>query len=387
MRDLAFPIRHQNNVKYLWIGITNIMRTSFIFNLPGILLSIFIAFFAIYFSDYLGTEIFGFYKSPVSSIMLSVIIGMIIGNIFNFTQFFTLGFNFSVNKILKFGIICLGVRLSFTDILNYGLTALPIVLVCVASSLLIVKYLSEKINVSLKMATLIAVGTSICGTSAIVATAPIINANKEEVTYAITNITIFGIIAMLFYPFLANFIFSGSEYSAGLFIGTSIHETSQVVGAGLMYAEQYNASKALDIATVTKLVRNTCMLVIVPLMAFIYFKNHSGSQNINDFSIFKIFPIFILGFVAMSIIRTIGDITLESSGYGFYFLEASKWLAVVAFVKQIAVFSLGVAMASLGLSTDLKSLVRIGYKPFFVGFFAATSVSMVSFLTIKLIIA
>ena len=355
-------------------------------NLPGVILSFLIALIGIFFSDYLGTEIMGFDKSPISSIMLAIIIGLLVGNIFSISENFKLGIDFSIKKILRFGIICLGIRLGLGDIINLGLAALPLIIICLVSALLIVIYLSKKINVSSKMAALIAVGTSICGASAIVATAPAINADKEEVTYAIANITLFGILAMFFYPFLANFIFNGNEYAVGLFLGTAIHETAQVAGAGLIYAEQFNAPEVLDIAAVTKLVRNTSMLIIIPLIAFMYHRNLKTAESINNISIFSMFPFFILGFIAMGIIRTTGDITLQSSGSSFGVLGANDWFATISFIKQTAEISLAIAMASLGLSTNLKSLASLGVRPFYLGFVAATSVGIVSFLTIKLII-
>ena len=386
MKDLVFLTNRHKNVKYIWTGTINRMRSSFLNNLPGILLSCFVALIGIYFSDYLGTKMMGFDKSPISSIMLAIIIGLLVGNIFNISEKFKVGIDFSIKKILRFGIICLGIRLGLGDIVNLGLVALPLIIICLASALLIVIYLSKKINVSSKMAALIAVGTSICGASAIVATAPAINADKEEVTYAIANITLFGILAMFFYPFLANYVFQGNEYAAGLFLGTAIHETAQVAGAGLIYAEQFNAPEVLDIAAVTKLVRNTSMLIIIPLIAFMYHKNLKTAESINNISIFSMFPLFILGFIAMGIIRTTGDITLKSSGSSFSVLSANEWFATISFIKQTAEISLAVAMASLGLSTNLKSLASLGVRPFYLGFVAATSVGIVSFLTIKLII-
>ena len=362
------------------------MGVSFFNNLPGIILSLLIALLGIFFSDYLGTEIMGFDKSPISSIMLAIIIGLLVGNIFSISENFKLGIDFSIKKILRFGIICLGIRLGLGDIINLGLAALPLIIICLVSALLIVIYLSKKINVSSKMAALIAVGTSICGASAIVATAPAINADKEEVTYAIANITLFGILAMFFYPFLSNFIFNGNEYAVGLFLGTSIHETAQVAGAGLIYAEQFNSPEVLDIAAVTKLVRNTSMMIIIPLIAFIYHRNLKTAGSVSNLSILSMFPLFILGFIAMGIFRTIGDITLQSSGYSFGLLGSNDWASIISTVKQIAEISLAIAMASLGLSTNLKSIASLGVKPFYLGFVAATSVGIVSFMAIKLIV-
>ena len=362
------------------------MGVSFFNNLPGIILSLLIALLGIFFSDYLGTEIMGFNKSPISSIMLAIIIGLLVGNIFSISENFKLGIDFSIKKILRFGIICLGIRLGLGDIINLGLAALPLIIICLVSALLIVIYLSKKINVSSKMAALIAVGTSICGASAIVATAPAINADKEEVTYAIANITLFGILAMFFYPFFSNFIFNGNEYAVGLFLGTSIHETAQVAGAGLIYAEQFNSPEVLDIAAVTKLVRNTSMMIIIPLIAFIYHSNPKTTESVSNLSILSMFPLFILGFIAMGIFRTIGDITLQSSGYSFGLLGSNDWVNIINTVKLVAEISLAIAMASLGLSTNLKSISSLGIKPFYLGFVAATSVGIVSFLVIKLIV-
>ena len=362
------------------------MGVSFFYNLPGIILSFLIALLGIFFSNYLGTEIMGFDKSPISSILLAVIIGLLVSNIFSISENFKLGIDFSIKKILRLGIICLGIRLGLGDIINLGLAALPLIIICLVSALAIVIYLSKKINVSSKMAALIAVGTSICGASAIVATAPAINADKEEVTYAIANITLFGILAMFFYPFLANFIFSGNEYAIGLFLGTSIHETAQVAGAGLIYAEQFNSPEVLDIAAVTKLVRNTSMMIIIPLIAFIYHSNPKTTESVSNLSILSMFPLFILGFIAMGIFRTIGDITLQSSGYSFGLLGSNDWVNIINTVKLVAEISLAIAMASLGLSTNLKSISSLGIKPFYLGFVAATSVGIVSFLVIKLIV-
>ena len=103
------------------------------------------------------------------------------------------------------------------------------------------------------MSYLISVGSTVCGTTAIMAMAPVINAKKNEVSYAIANITLFGIISMLIYPYFANFYFNGESLFIGLFLGTAIHETAQVAAAGLIYDQQFNSPETLNISTVTKL--------------------------------------------------------------------------------------------------------------------------------------
>ena len=351
---------------------------------PGVLLSAAIALSGMYLSDLIGKEIMGFKKSPISAIMVSIILGLIIGNIIKLPEFFNEGIQFSLKFILRFGIICLGIRLGLLDILKIGAIGIPLIILCIVSALVIVNYLSKLIDVPSKMAALIAVGTSICGATAIVATGPAINAKKEEITYAIANITIFGIIAMFAYPFLANYIFSGDELSAGLFIGTSIHETAQVAGAGLIYAEQFNAPQSLDIATVTKLVRNTSMMIVIPLMSYLYHSKEQGNEK-QKLSVFQMFPLFILGFILLGIVRSIGDYGIAISNLAFGLLDVDHWKETISVIKLTAEYSLGIAMAAVGLSTNLVSLRQLGIKPFYVGFAAALSVGVVSIIGINLI--
>ena len=271
------------------------------------------------------------------------------------------------------------------DILKIGIIGLPVVIICIASALLIAYYLSKSLNVSTKMGSLIAVGTGICGATAIVATAPAIDAKKEEVTYAIGVITVFGIIAMLLYPYIAHFIFKGDELFIGLFLGTSIHETAQVAGSGLIYSTQFDSPKTLDIATVTKLVRNTCMVVIIPAVSYFYMLNQKNSSDIKRSSIVTIFPFFIFGFIAMGIVRTIGDYGVENSGMAFMYLDQSMWLSTIHLIKTSAEYLLAIAMAAVGLSTNIASLRSLGIKPLYVGFITALSVGIFSILTIYLI--
>ena len=155
------------------------------------------------------------------------------------------------------------------------------------------------------------------------ATAPIIKASKSEVSYAIANITLFGILSMLLYPYFANFYFEGNSLFAGLFLGTSIHETSQVAAAGLIYDQQFNSPETLNIATVTKLIRNTFLIIMIPLFAFLY---NRGQINEKNYSIRNIFPYFVLGFVGMIIFRNIGDQV---------FIIDSNWINMIDFISSV----------------------------------------------------
>ena len=179
---------------------------------------------------------------------------------------------------------------------------------------------------------------------------------------------------MLLYPYFANFYFEGNSLFAGLFLGTAIHETSQVAAAGLIYDQQFNSPETLNIATVTKLIRNTFLIVMIPLFAFLY---NRGLVKEKNYSIINIFPYFVLGFVGMIIFRNIGD---------QLFTEYNKdiWVETINFIKFFSKVFLTMAMAAIGLSTDLKDIKSMGYKPFVVGFIAMLTVGIVCILTIEI---
>ena len=337
---------------------------------PGIIFCFVIAYSGIYLSDFIGKEILNLKKSPISPIMLSIIFGLLIGNIFHINNFLLEGIKFSLKFILRLGIICLGIRLGLLDIFKVGIVGIPLIVACIIISILVVNYLCKLLNVSSKMGSLIAVGTSICGASAIVATSPAINADKEEVAYAIANITIFGIIAMFLYPFMAYYLFSGDELASGLFLGTSIHETAQVAAAGLIYDQQFNSPETLNVATVTKLIRNTCLVFLIPLFAYL---NNKDQINKSAYSILNIFPLFVIGFIGMIFLRNIGDQLFVSASE-----ISTTWINIISITKMATTLFLTMAMSAIGLSINLSELKNIGVKPFIVGFVVALAVGIVS---------
>jgi uncharacterized integral membrane protein (TIGR00698 family) len=227
------------------------------------------------------------------------------------------------------------------------------------------------------MSYLIAIGTSVCGATAIVATAPVINAKKSEVAYAIANITLFGVIAMLLYPYFAEWYFDNEALNVGLFLGTSIHETSQVAAAGLIYDQQFYSPETLNVATVTKLIRNTFLVILIPLFAFLYNRGELKGQK---YSIFNIFPYFVLGFIGMIIVRNLGDqlYPAESNNHQI-------WVNLIEYFKILTTVFLTMAMAAVGISINLSELKSMGYKPFIVGLIAAVTVGIISLIYIETI--
>jgi uncharacterized integral membrane protein (TIGR00698 family) len=226
-----------------------------------------------------------------------------------------------------------------------------------------------------RLAILVAVGTAICGNSAIAATAPVIGADENETSYAVGTITLFGLLALFAYPFAAHLLFDGDARLAGLFLGTAIHDTAQVAGAGLLYAQQYGASEALDTATVTKLVRNLFMLAVIPLIALQQRRSKPPKISARRLPLRQAVPFFVVGFAAMALVRTLGDLGAKPFGG---LLDASAWTGAIDLVSASSTWSLAVAMAGIGLSTRLRQLRSLGLQPLAAGLAAALTVGVVS---------
>ncbi|MCM3610518.1 putative sulfate exporter family transporter [Planococcus sp. MERTA32b] len=326
--------------------------------------------------------------SPISGIFTAILIGILVRNLIGLPVFLDAGIDFALKYALRAGIILLGLRLSLTEALKLGAWGVPLIIVCISTGLFVTLYFTRKLNQSSRLGTLIAVGTGICGVTAIMATAPVIKARENEISYAVANITIFGLIGMLFYPYLANFFFADNPVKAGLFLGTAIHDTAQVAGAALIYAQVFNADEAIDVATITKLTRNVFIIAVIPFVSYLFFRNarKNGDGKAGQLpKWYKLFPLFILGFLLLSLIRSIGDATVSSSGEAFGLFSPAAWKGFYGFWSSFgSTYMLGIAMAAVGLSTNLKAFKGMGITPFYIGLIAAVAVGSISLLLISL---
>lgn len=364
--------------------------------LPGVLLSLLIMIIGTFLAKWLGgwvNQLQGLPStgpSPISSIFVAIILGLLVRNILGLQKVFKDGVTFSIKFILKFGIILLGIRLSFFDVVKLGAWGIPIILACVAAGLFVTLWITNKMQQSHRLGTLVASGTGICGVTAIVAISPGIKANDEEVAYAIANITLFGVIAMFVYPYLAPILFQGDPIKIGLFLGTAIHETAQVAGAALIYDQVFDSSKVVDVATITKLTRNVLILAVVPLLS-LYYLNKTGDDRKEGNAVarpkwYKLIPLFVIGFLAMAIVRSIGDAGITDNGAAFGMLNEVQWKSTWTSLNKFgSEYMLGIAMAAVGLSTSFGVFKGLGMKPFFIGMVAAVSVGIVSFVMVSLL--
>lgn len=361
--------------------------------IPGILLCLIVMFIGIYGADFIGWLIVTLKllpegsSSPISGIFVAIIIGILIRNIIGLHDMFIDGVAVSVKYALRAGIILLGLRLSLTEALKLGAWGIPLIVACIACGLIVTLYFTNKMQQSRRLGTLIACGTGICGVTAIMATSPVVKAKDNEISYAVANITIFGLVSMLCYPFLAHLLFSGDPVKIGLFLGTAVHDTAQATGSALIYDQMYDIEKVVDVATVTKLTRNLFIIAVIPLVSYLFYKNNTNKQGDQHYlpKWYQLVPLFVIGFLLLSLIRTIGDMTLTQTGNAFGFLQSGTWETIYNKGSSFGTtYMLGMAMAGVGLSTNFNMFKGLGIKPFYIGLIAAVSVGLVSLTLISL---
>jgi uncharacterized integral membrane protein (TIGR00698 family) len=345
---------------------------------PGLALALALASLGHTLSGRIGGWL-GLEASPLSPILVAILLGLALRNLLGLPRVYEAGLQLALRRVLRVGVALLGLRLSLGAVGELGLLALPVVAATIASALLLVGAVNRLLGLPRRLGTLVAVGTAICGNTAIVATAPAIGADEDEISYAVGCITVFGLLALLGYPFLAHGLFGADPRLAGLFLGTAIHDTAQVVGAGLLYLQQFGAPEALDAATVTKLVRNVFMVAVIPLVALRYRRAERAGAPAGRPALGQAVPLFVLGFVALALLRTLGD--LGAAPVGGLLSEAS-WEGLIGSLTALSSWCLTVAMASVGLGTHFARLRALGLRPLAVGLAAALSVGSVSALVL-----
>lgn len=339
-------------------------------NCPGILICALIAGFA----TFLGSLNFGgFSMELIGAPVISILTGMIISLIapkFAGNGKISGGVKFTSKKILQYAVIILGFTLNLGMIAHVGTKSLPVI-VCTISVSLIVSFLLMKLmKIDPKTACLIGVGSSICGGSAIAATAPVIDADDEDVARSISVIFLFNIMAALIFPAFGQAIGFGTEGFA-VFAGTAVNDTSSVTAAAATAENLYHTSGILSAAVTVKLTRTLAIIPITLVLAF-YRARKAKTAGAKGFSFKKIFPWFILWFVGASLLTTVIGVLPEcgfTAAYSDMFVPAMKWLAK---------FFIAMAMSAIGLGTNIVSLVKKGGKPIILGFCCWCSITAVS---------
>lgn len=288
---------------------------------------------------------------PVFAMLIGMVVALFVKN-GSLRTALEPGVKYTSKKILQYAVVLLGFGMNLADILAKGQQSLPIIIATITTSLVIAFVLCKAMKIPSKVATLIGVGSSICGGSAIAATAPVIKADYEDIATSISVIFLFNVIAALIFPTLGGMLGLSNE-GFGLFAGTAVNDTSSVTAAASAW-DSIHGSSILDEAAVVKLTRTLAIIPITLVLAFWQVRRAkaAGAHDAeNAFSLKKIFPFFILFFLAASVITTVFGLPTE----------------VTAPIKEVSKFFIMMAMAAIGFNTNIVKLVTSGGKPIALG--------------------
>lgn len=312
----------------------------------------------------------------IGGAVIAIITGMIVTLFLKDKSTLESGIKFTSKKILQWAVILLGFGMNLTVIVQTGRQSLPIIISTIATSLVIAYVMHKTMHIPGKISTLVGVGSSICGGSAIAATAPVIDADDEEVAQAISVIFFFNVLAALLFPTFGKLIGFATETGEafGIFAGTAVNDTSSVTAAASTWDSMWSlGSSTLDTAVTVKLTRTLAIIPITLVLAFIRTQNEKNNGEAGKkVSLKKIFPFFILYFVAASIITTIA----VSLG-----VDAS----VFSPIKELSKFFIVLAMAAIGLNTNIVKLIKTGGKPIVMGFCCWIGITGISLLMQRLL--
>lgn len=318
--------------------------------------------------------------SVIGAPVIAIIAGMVITR-FIAKDNFKSGIAFTSKKILQTAVVLLGFGLNLSTICKVGASSIPIILSTIGTSLIISFVLCKALKIGRNQAVLIGVGSSICGGSAIAATAPVIDADDEEIAQAISVIFLFNVIAALIFPTLGGILGMSNE-GFGLFAGTAVNDTSSVTAAASTWDVMHSTGgSVMEYATIVKLTRTLAIIPITLVLAIYEMKRRQkaaaaagdGEEAVMNFSFKRAFPMFILYFLLASIVTTVLTTVLSGAALG---------VATEAFsiFKEISRFFIVMAMSAIGLNTDIVKLVKTGGKPILLGFVCWVCIAIVSVL-------
>lgn len=272
------------------------------------------------------------------------------------------GITFTSKKILQLAVVLLGFGMNLSSVAKVGAQSLPIILSTITTSLVAAFVLHKLLHMDAKISTLIGVGSSICGGSAIAATAPVIGADDEEIAQSISVIFLFNVLAALTFPTLGGMLGLSNE-GFGLLAGTAVNDTSSVTAAAAAW-DGIHGSNTLDTAAIVKMTRTLAIIPITLVLAFLRTRQEEKSVRGTGVtvSLKEIFPWFVLFFVLASVVTTLLPLPA----------------AVTGFLKSASKFFIVMAMAAIGLNTDVVKLVKTGGKPILMGATCWVCIALVS---------
>ncbi|MBQ2996142.1 MAG: putative sulfate exporter family transporter [Oscillibacter sp.] len=326
--------------------------------IPGIVLSLAVGLLACWLESLLPIHLIG-------SAVIAMFIGMFLNRWLRGTSILATGLKFTSKKILKLAIILLGLSLNISTILHVGRMSLTVMVFTLLTCFGGGHFIGRALGLNWKLSNLISAGTGICGGSAIAAIAPTIDADDNDVAYAMSATFLFDMAMIVLFPIMGRAL-GMSDEAFGIWAGTAVNDTSSVVATGYAFSEG-----AGDFATMVKLTRTLAIIPTVITFALIQLhikrkealaQQKNGSELKADFSIKKIFPWFILGFLAMSLLASLFPMPAT----------------LVSGTKRLSKFLMVCALAAIGLNTSFASMKKAGIRPMLHGFIISALVVIVA---------
>ncbi|HEY1790673.1 MAG TPA: YeiH family protein [Verrucomicrobiae bacterium] len=324
-------------------------------------------------------------RRPLEPVTIAIILGMIAGNSLSLPKEFQPGIKFSVKKLLSWGIVLLGARLDFRDVLNLGAVGVGMSVLVVILALVLMLVLTRWLKLSGKLGTLLGVGTAICGGTAVVAAAPLIEADEHDVTFGVATVTLLGLVGMFLLPVLGHWL-ALSSTAFGIWAGLTIHQLPQVVAAGFAYSPE-----AEEHAIIIKLAR-ICLLAPLVFIVGLAYARHKAKKHeavshrrINYFSMF---PKFVFGFLALALLRAKGwlpDISVHFPDHAVSAAGTDTQYSLPAVAQTCSAFFITMSMAAVGLETKFKAMKQTGLRPLVAATISAAVITVVTLALIKLL--
>jgi uncharacterized integral membrane protein (TIGR00698 family) len=308
-------------------------------------------------------------RHPIEPVMLAIVLGMVASNSWALPKVLQPGIKFSVKKILPLGIVLLGARLNFLDLVKVGAQGLALSVLETAVALLLLLGLTRLLKLPQKLGVLLGVGTAICGGTAIVATAPVIEAEEKDVVFSVATVTLLGLIAMFTLPILGH-VLELSSKAFGVWAGLAIHQTPQVVAAGFAYspAGLPYSPEAGQTATIVKLARVCLLAPVVFSIGLLYARRKAKETGVGErkkINYLHLFPMFVVGFLAMALLKTLGllpDLTVHVTQGALN--AGDHHLSLAGLAEQISKLCITISMAGVGMETKFAAMKQTGLKPF-----------------------
>lgn len=320
--------------------------------IPGIILSISVAFIAFYLSNLISGDIIG-------ATVMALLVGMALNPVVKKYNQFESGVSFAGKIFLRAGIILMGVNMNFADVLNVGKYSLFVMIFTMVTAFGAGNLIGKTFGMNWKLTNLLSVSTAICGGSAVAAVGPVIKAEDQDIAYAISSTFIFDILTVVVIPWIG-IALGMSNMGYGLWVGTAVNDTSSVVAAGYAFSDI-----AGNTAVIVKLTRTLFIIPCVLIFSLINERKEAKLSGINGHvpvNLKKIFPYFIIMFLIIVALKSTNIIPVT----------------LVTILSKTSKFCMVIALSAIGLKTSYSDIRSIGFKPMILGFIIDTLVVFVS---------